>query len=240
MELALENNVNLNGKNLETKQNKFLNSTMWKVINMGLNTGIRALLPNVIEDEVIKIKDAIINGGFKLGAKQAVSSAIDLGKSVTGIVTGDFDNISQAHNAIKSGGIIDSISGALTYGINKGVQAKLIPNDVGKILKSGKNIIVNTIESNIEKNFNDQLNAAELLGKYENNWQRYFENKDFSGMEREYRKINEALKNIMPMKNTILETEKIKNLHQLVRNKGGNFNLTNEEIELSKRLVFNV
>ena len=59
-------------------------------------------------------------------------------------------------------------------------------------------------------------------------------------MEREYKKINEALKNILPMKNTILEAEKIKNLHQLVRNKGGNFNITNEELELSKKLVFNV
>ena len=240
MELTLNNDININEKNLSVRQNKFLDSTLWKVINMGFNTGIRALLPNVIEDKVIKIKDAIIGGGFKSGAKQAISSAIDLGKSVTGIVTGDFENISQAHNAIKSGGIIDSISEALTYGINKGVQTKLIPNDIGKILKSGKNIIVNTIESNIEKNFNDQLNAAELLGKYENNWKGYFERHDFTGMEREYKKINEALKNILPMKNTILEAEKIKNLHQLVRNKGGNFNITNEELELSKKLVFNV
>ena len=51
------------------------------MINMGLNVGIRALLPNVIEDQVIEIKDAILNNGFKDGIKQAIKSAIDLGKS---------------------------------------------------------------------------------------------------------------------------------------------------------------
>ena len=240
MELTLKNENILNEKSLENKQNNFLDSTMWKVINTGLNMGIRAALPNIIEDEVIEIKDAIINGGFKSGVKQAISSAINLGKSITGIVTGNFENISQAHNAIKSGGIIDSISTALNYGINKGIKLKIIPSKIGGMLKRGKNIIMSTIESNIENNFNSQINSAELLSKYENNWNQYFKNQDFDGMEREYKKINEAMKNILPMKNTILEAERIKNLHLLIKNKGRNFNLSNEEIELSKRLVFEI
>lgn len=81
MELTLNNEKNLKEINLENKQNSFLDSTLWKVVNTGLNAGIRALLPNLIEDQVIDVKDAIIKSGFKTGAKQAINSAIDLGKS---------------------------------------------------------------------------------------------------------------------------------------------------------------
>ena len=71
------------------------------VINTAVDLGIRAALPNLIEDQVITIKDAILNSGFESGINQAINSAIDLGKSAIGIVTGNFENITQARNAIK-------------------------------------------------------------------------------------------------------------------------------------------
>ena len=40
----------------------------------------------------------------------ALKSGIGFGKSAIGIVTGKFESLSQAHNAVKNGGIIDSIS----------------------------------------------------------------------------------------------------------------------------------
>ena len=70
-----------NTQELSKSQNKFLQSTIGKITNSGLNIGIRALLPNVIEDQVIEIKDAILNNGFQEGIKQAIKAAIDLGKS---------------------------------------------------------------------------------------------------------------------------------------------------------------
>ena len=51
-----------------------------------------------------------------------ISSAIDFGKSALGIVTGDFDNINQMQTAVKTGGIIDSVSDVLDYTINKVVE----------------------------------------------------------------------------------------------------------------------
>ena len=90
MELTntIENNIS-NELVTENTQNKFLNSTLGKVINFGLDIGIRALLPDLIENQVIDIKDAILNNGFSAGIKKAISSAIDLGKSALGIVTGN-------------------------------------------------------------------------------------------------------------------------------------------------------
>ncbi len=239
MELSntLQNNLIQSNIDIEKGQNTFLNSTMGKIINMGLNTGIRTLLPNIIEDQVIEIKDAILQNGFKAGIKEAINSAIDLGKSVQGIITGKFENISQARNAIKTGGIIDSVSELLNLAVNKSVKNNLIPNSIGSIIKKGKNVILETIETNIENNFNNQLKSLEYLSKYENNWREYYKNQDFVGMEREYGKIKTILKNILPIEQTIKEARQIENIHLLIKNRGQDFNLTKEELELSKKLV---
>ena len=239
MELSntLQNNLIQSNIDIEKVQNTFLNSTMGKIINMGLNTGIRTLLPNIIEDQVIEIKDAILQNGFKAGIKEAINSAIDLGKSVQGIITGKFENISQARNAIKTGGIIDSVSELLNLAVNKSVKNNLIPNSIGSIIKKGKNVILETIETNIENNFNNQLKSLEYLSKYENNWREYYKNQDFVGMEREYGKIKTILKNILPIEQTIKEARQIENIHLLIKNRGQDFNLTKEELELSKKLV---
>ena len=100
------------------EQKGFLDSTLGKVINAGLDTGIRMLLPDLIENQVIDIKDAIINNGFKAGVEEAISSAVDLGKSVIGVFTGKFESVTQAKNAVKNGGVIDGISDALDYALN--------------------------------------------------------------------------------------------------------------------------
>ena len=47
------------------KQNKFLESTLGKIINTGVDDALRAVLPNAIENELIGIKNVIINDGFK-------------------------------------------------------------------------------------------------------------------------------------------------------------------------------
>ena len=67
--MNLENNLQKNiltiNNSISKKQNNFLNSTLWKVIDKGINTALRAALPNIIEDQIINIKDAIINNGFR-------------------------------------------------------------------------------------------------------------------------------------------------------------------------------
>lgn len=104
MELAtnLNNSIDINSNINLSSQKNFLESNLGKVVNGALNIGIRALLPDLIEDQVINIKDEIINNGFQAGVKEAISSAIDLGKSTIGIFTGKFDNITQARNACKN------------------------------------------------------------------------------------------------------------------------------------------
>ena len=104
VENELSNNVSM-----ENKQREFLQTGIGKAVNTGLNIGLRYLLPEVIEDQIIEIKDSFIQNGFKEGIKTAIDTAINFGKSAMGIFTGNFENIEQMQTAVKSGGIIDGI-----------------------------------------------------------------------------------------------------------------------------------
>ena len=239
--MELENNINLqtNSNELvtEEKQNSFLESTIGKIVNSALDVGLRMLLPDFVEEGVIEIKDALFEGGLKEGVQTAVDSAINLGKSVLGIFTGKFDDISQARDAIKTGGVIDGISGVLDNVIDKTESTGLINSSVANIISNGKDAILNSVSTNIENEFMQQIDGAEKLAKYEYNWKEYFENKDFEGMEREYQKIKEKINELLPIENTLKEARAIENLHNLIKNNGQDFNLTDEQKKLANMLV---
>ena len=166
---------NLQENELVTKeeQNGFLNSTIGKIINTAVDLGLRWILPDFVENQVIDIKNSLIKGGLKEGINKAVENSIELGKSITGVFTGKFDSISQAQNAIKNGGIIDGISNAIDSALSFTTKNKWIPNDVANLIRQGKNVILDNVSTNIETEFVSQLNSAEKLGKYENNWRNY-------------------------------------------------------------------
>lgn len=233
--LEVENQIT-NDVSIENKQRNFLQTNIGKAVNTGLNIGLRYILPDVIEDQVIEIKDSFLQNGFKEGIQTAIDSAINFGKSALGIVTGNFENIQQMQTAVKSGGIIDGISNVLNFTINKVVNSGKIPYALGSAIKTGKNAILNNITKNIESEFENQVNQIEKLNKYTNNWKDYFNNKDFDGMQREYDKIRGKMKEIAPIENTIKTARGIENLHKLIKNNGKNFDLTSEELELAKML----
>ena len=55
-------------------------------------------------------------------------------------------------------------------------------------------------------------------------------------MEKEYNKIKSELKKLIPIENTINNARNVELLHNLIKNNGQNFNLTQEEIELANKL----
>ena len=98
--MELEQNENLNIEQNNNK-NDFLNSTLWKTINNGIDIGLRYLLPDLVEDEIIDLKDNLINYGLKEGVKKSVDSVIETGKQAIGIFSGNFEDIGQLQNTIK-------------------------------------------------------------------------------------------------------------------------------------------
>ena len=215
------------------EQKKFLDTTLGKVINTALDLGLRWVLPDFIENQVIDVKNSLIKGGLKEGIDKAIENSVELGKSVTGIFTGKFDNISQAQNAVKNGGLIDGVSSAIDTALNTTTKKGWIPNEIAKLIRQGKNVILDNVSNNIETEFVSQLNNIEKLGKYENNWRNYFQKQDFEGMEREYQKIKEKLKQTLPIETTLKQAREIENVHLLIKNSGKNFELTKEQLELA-------
>ena len=237
MENTLDNNIEINNNlEIEKDQKNFLETTLGKTINTGIDIGIRSILPDFIEEQIIDLKDNLIKYGLKDGIKKSIDDAIDIGKSAIGIVSGNFENISQMQEAIKSGGIIDNVSGLLDTVINKVQSNGLINSTVARTIKQGKNSILNNVEKNIENTFNNQIKALNYTEKYIENWKNYFENKDFNGMEKEYKKIKTEMNYLAPIEKMINEARTIENLHMLIKNNGQDFNLTKEQMELAEKL----
>ena len=228
---------NLNEDNIVQEQNNFLQSNIGKTVNSALDIGLRMVLPDFIEDGIVEIKDAFFQGGFKEGIDTAIDNAINLGKSVMGIFTGDFDSISQARDAVKNGGIIDGISNVLDKVLDKTESSGLISGNIANIISSGKDAILNSVSNRIENEFTNQISGVENLERYENDWKEYFNKRDFDGMQREYEKIQEKLEELMPLENTIKKARIIENLHTLIKNNNHDFNLTDEQRELANLLT---
>ena len=234
-EMKLDNN---NSNNVTYEEQKgFLETNLGQVINGGIDFGLKAILPDVIEDEIIEIKDSIISDGFSAGIKTAIDNVIDMGKSVLGIFTGKFDNMSQIKDVIKKGVLIDSVSDVLDWGIDKAKENKLINKNTANIIEKGKDTILNTVNNNIENNMTSQIESIEKIDKYISNWTTYYQNQDFNNMEKQYKKIEKELKNVVPLENVLIKTRQLENLHELIKNKGGDFNLSKEELELANKLI---
>lgn len=222
---------------IKIEKNNFLNTMIGKTINSAIDVGLRSILPDLIENQIIDIKNSLLENGLKSGIKTAVESAIDLGKSTVGIFTGDFENISQVRIALADGGVIDTISEMLDKAIQKSYEKGIINRDVNVLIKKGKNIILENITNNIKKELDNQNNIIEKLDRYANNWKEYYNDKNFIGMEKEYNKIKKYIDKIIPLENVIKKTIEVECVHNLIKSNGHNFEITDLEKELAQKLI---
>lgn len=229
MELTKNQELNLEKNN--TRED-FLNSTLWKTINNGIDIGLRYALPDFMEDEIIDLKNNLVNFGLKEGIKKSIDSVIETGKQTIGIFTGNFENIGQVQKVVKNGGLIDKVSDMLDVTINKAQDSGKINSTMSKALKSGKNSILTSVERNIEATLNNQISSAKNIDKYISNWKEYYQSQDFTGMQKEYIKMEKELKELMPLENTLKNARYVENIHNLIKNNGQNFELSEEELEL--------
>lgn len=231
MELIQEMNLEKNNSREE-----FLNSTLWKTINNGIDIGLRYVLPDLLEDELIDLKNNLINYGLKDGIKKSLESIIDTGKQAIGIFSGNFQNVGQLQSVIKSGGIVDKVSDVIDFALEQGEKSGKINNTLSTAIKKGKDSILYSVEKNIESTLNEQVSAIKKIDKYINNWRVYYEQQNFEGMQKEFNKIEKGLKDLVPIENTIKNARYIENVHMLIENRGGNFEFSEDEIELMDKL----
>lgn len=66
LENLQNNNLELNNKIVNEKtQKSFLESTLGKAVNTAIDIGLRAILPDFVENQVIGIKNNLLNYGLK-------------------------------------------------------------------------------------------------------------------------------------------------------------------------------
>lgn len=232
-EFSLDNSITI-----EKEQEKFLESSLGKTINMAIDVGIRSIFPDFIEEQIINVKDNLIKYGLKDGIVKTIDDAINTGKSLTGLFSGKFESVAQMRSVVGSGGLIDGVSLLLDSVFSKVERSGVMNKGVLNTIKQGKNIILNNVERNVERNFNQQYIAVENTSKYINSWKECFNKKDFKGMQREYNKLEKQFKEIAPIENIIDEARTIKVLHNLIKNNGNNFDLSKEQIELVNKFKY--
>ncbi len=224
-----------NDKVVENKQTKFLETSIGKIVNTSLDIGLKIILPDFMENEVISLKDKILENGLKDGISKAIKAAIDVGRKISNISTENFESISEVKETIEKGGLIDKISKKLEEVIDVIEEKGTLTKKNAKKIKEEKNNILDTISEKLKTTFSKQLESSKKLDKYISNWNKYYEEENLDKMCKEFEKIKKENKNIIPFEKSNNEIEKIENIHNLINSKNGEFNLSEIEKELIKK-----
>lgn len=93
------------------------------------------------------------------------------------------------------------------------------------------------IKTGVDNTLDNQVEAIEKLDKYITKWNQYYNEQNFVNMEYQYSKIEEYLKEVIPLEDVLKRARAVENLHELIKNNGRNFDLTQEEKELATMLA---
>ena len=177
----------------------------------------------------------MVNYGLKDGIKKTIDSIINTGKQALGIFSGNFKNIDQVQKVIVDSNLIDTISDLLDVTIDKATKDGKLDNSIGKAIKIGKKSILSNVENRLKETLMYQKKETVKIEQYINNWNDFYKAKDFSGMQKEFNKMERELKKLVPLENILKNARYIENIHNLIKNNGNNFELTEEELDLANK-----
>jgi hypothetical protein len=242
--LEINNNLNkekeltkeVSNMKIAAEQNSFLDSNLGGIINGAVDIGLKAILPDFIEEQIIEVKDVMVQEGFMAGVKSAVDKALEIGKGIGGILTGDFKSIGQVRDALNLGDLANNISSVIDNILKKAEEKNILNSNIVDVISTGKDFILGIMNKNIGDNFEAQIKSLEKIDNYIDNWNKYYEKQDLKNMENQYKYIQRELKKVMPLEEIINKARQVENLHNLIKNKG-NFNISKYELEVANQLA---
>ena len=223
-------------ENIELNNNNFFETTFGRIINNSIESGIKSLFPDFIENEVIEIKNTFVNQGLPEAIKQLVNKVMELGKNAIGTIKNGIENIGQLDNIFEKGELINGVSEVIDYFLNKAEKNNLLSENIINIIKNGKNIILNGVSSDIKSELKIENENINRLENYNKKWREAYDKQDLKTMEKLIKKIEKIMEKIAPIESVINEANTIKNLHSLIENNGQDFNISNDENEIAKLL----
>lgn len=224
------------GETISNLQKKFVESNFGRIVKEVMNVGIRIALPDFSENMVVDVADSLYENGLKDGVKKIWSNIKSYGKSFLGVSTGKFDNIEQIQKATKTGGILDTISSAFDFALEKAVDNNKITRKTRQSIKTQKNEMIKKMKKEIIEEVDNQAVNVKKINEYTEKWQKAFDNKDLKGMKNANKNLKKYLENTIPLENLLTESKKIDIIQNLVENTGS-FDVTNEEKELALALA---
>jgi len=78
---------------------------------------------------------------------------------------------------------------------------------------------------------------VDKINTYIQDWNKYYNSQDFNNMDKTYKKMETELKKVIPLETTINAARQIENLHNLIKNNGKNFNISEYQLELANKLA---
>jgi len=206
------------------------------IANIILDIGLKAVLPDFIEEDVIEIKDVFIQEGFLEGLQEILDKLEDIGKSITGIFTGNFDTIEQIKRLIKTDGLLDGVSELIDKITKDLLKKNKISKNTYNLIKSGKKEILKILESELKSTYSIDTSSIEKIEEYCNDWKESYDRKDYKSMKKDLNKIKTKLKKNKLIEETINKARNIEKIQEYIDKKGSIENLSNEEKSLLEKI----
>lgn len=224
--LEISNNLN----------NNFFQSTFGNVINTAVEKGIRALFPDYLEENIIDIKNNIINKDFTNLIDTTIDTAVNIGKNKLGNLSENFESIGQVSKIFINEDFMNGVSNVIDKALDTLSDKGIINEKIIEKIKNGKNTIIKEVNNNVDNEIQDQAKKVEKMEKYNEKWKKAFEEKNFEKMEKNIKQIDKLKEQTIPIEKIINDSNTIKNIHELIKNNGKNFELSDEILDLAKLL----
>ena len=208
---------------------------LYTIANTGLEIGLKAILPDFIEDDVLDIKDKFVQEGFSKGIQEIINKGEDIGKSIQGIFTGKFETVEQIKRLVQTDGILDGASDIIDKVLKSLVNKKKISKSTYNLIKTGKKEILNSLENELEGYYKINEYSLENLSELCQEWKESYKREDYSEMEKNMKKIKQKLNKNLTIETIINEARNLEKIQKYIEEKGSLENLTeNEKILLEK------
>ena len=120
---------------IEKEQINWTTSKVYEYLNNGFDAGIRLLLPDYIESEVIDLKNKILNSGVQDVLKNTIIDTLKIGKEKELFSKNKFESVNEVKETLENGNLIDGISNLLDKEIDSVKDNKIITEKVAKKIK---------------------------------------------------------------------------------------------------------
>lgn len=237
MNIGLDLNENVHNKNninLKIENGNKFEKGISKIINVAVDLGIKAALPDLIEDQVIEIKNILLKNGIKEGIKEISKKVKDTIDTIIG--KNNKVKITDLRSLTKRNGIIDCFSKIVNLAIDTSVKNKMISKEIGSIIKSGKTAMISNFSNRLEKNMMKEIKTIENFKEAINKWEDALDRKDIEELKKQYQIISKNYNDMDNDLKDIIDIDKIEYINKYI-NKNGNFEMNNDEFELLKKIA---